>query len=539
MINRREEIKKKGFSMRLEQDTQDVFTPEGIPSPDFSKIKVGIKSLDDAVYSLGELKRISPRLADKKTILNAMHSGDIATMREVSNFFYKTSGIYARLCRYMAYLYRYDWMITPYINNQAFTTAEGTVKEDKILEGFNKALLYLDNFEVKRFFGEVALKVLRNGCYYGYLIPQTNRMLVQELPPDYCRSRFMVNNRPAVEFNMKYFDDAFKDTTQRMKMLSLFPIEFKKGYIAYKEGRLKPDFPGDTSGWYLLDTKSVIKFNINGEDYPFLIAVIPAIIDLDGAQDLDRKKMAQKLLKIIIQKMPLDKNGDLVFDVDEAQALHNNAVKMLGKAIGLDVLTTFADVDVANMESNNATAEDDSMERSRQAVFDQAGVPQLLFNSDGNIAMNNSILNDEASMYNLIVQFESFLNDILVPFNKNPKKVYYRAQILTTTIYNYKEMAKLYKEQTQLGYSKMLPQIALGQSQSSILANAYFENDILQLSTVFIPPLMSSTINSETITQVGNRKKTGSSEGDGQVGRNEKPDNEKSEKTIANKESMS
>jgi hypothetical protein len=29
--------------------------------------------------------------------------------------------------------------------------------------------------------------------------------------------------------------------------------------------------------------------------------------------------MAQKLLKIIIQKMPLDKNGDLVFDVDEAQ----------------------------------------------------------------------------------------------------------------------------------------------------------------------------------------------------------------------------
>ena len=539
MINRREEIKKKGFSMRLEQDTQDVFTPEGIPSPDFSKIKVGIKSLDDAVYSLGELKRISPRLADKKTILNAMHSGDIATMREVSNFFYKTSGIYARLCRYMAYLYRYDWMITPYINNQAFTTAEGTVKEDKILEGFNKALLYLDNFEVKRFFGEVALKVLRNGCYYGYLIPQANRMLVQELPPDYCRSRFMVNNRPAVEFNMKYFDDAFKDTTQRMKILSLFPIEFKKGYIAYKEGRLKPDFPGDTSGWYLLDTKSVIKFNINGEDYPFLIAVIPSIIDLDGAQDLDRKIMAQKLLKIIIQKMPLDKNGDLVFDVDEAQALHNNAVKMLGKAIGLDVLTTFADVDVANMESNNATAEDDSMERSRQAVFDQAGVPQLLFNSDGNIAMNNSILNDEASMYNLIVQFESFLNDILVPFNKNPKKVYYRAQILTTTIYNYKEMAKLYKEQTQLGYSKMLPQIALGQSQSSILANAYFENDILQLSTVFIPPLMSSTINSETITQVGNRKKTGSSEGDGQVGRNEKPDNEKSEKTIANKESMS
>ena len=545
MKNRREEIKKKGFAMQPERNISEVYVPNSVketPFTDFSKIKVGIKTLDDAIFNLGELKKINPRLADKETVLRAIQSNDIITMREISNFFYKTSGIYSRLCRYMAYLYRYDWMITPYINGCAFLT-ESSIKDEKVIEGFNKALLYLDNFEVKRFFGEVALKVLRNGCYYGYLVPQTNKMVIQELPASYCRSRFQVNNRPAIEFNMRYFDDAFTDTTQRMKILNLFPEEFKKGYHAYKLGKLTPDFAGDTSGWYLLDVEKTIKFNINGDDYPFLIAVIPAIIDLDEAQELDRKKMAQKLLKIIIQKMPLDKNGELIFDVDEAQQLHNNAVRMLGKAIGLDVLTTFADVEVANMEQNNATAEDDSMDRVKQAIYDQAGVSQLQFNSDGNIALNNSILNDEASMYNLLVQFESFLNDLLKPFNKSPKKILYKAQILTTTIYNYKEMAKLYKEQTQLGYSKMLPQIALGQSQSSILANAYFENEILSLSTVFIPPLMSSTMNSDTLKSVGTKKVTGgnetSIEGNGEVGRNEKADNEKSEKTIANRESMS
>ena len=545
MKNRREEIKKKGFAMQPEKDISEVYVPNSVketPFTDFSKIKVGIKTLDDAIFNLGELKKINPRLADKETVLRAIQSNDIITMREISNFFYKTSGIYSRLCRYMAYLYRYDWMITPYINGCAFLT-ESSVKDEKVIEGFNKALLYLDNFEVKRFFGEVALKVLRNGCYYGYLVPQTNKMVIQELPASYCRSRFQVNNRPAIEFNMRYFDDAFTDTTQRMKILNLFPEEFKKGYHAYRLGKLTPDFAGDTSGWYLLDVEKTIKFNINGDDYPFLIAVIPAIIDLDEAQELDRKKMAQKLLKIIIQKMPLDKNGELIFDVDEAQQLHNNAVRMLGKAIGLDVLTTFADVEVANMEQNNATAEDDIMDRVKQAIYDQAGVSQLQFNSDGNIALNNSILNDEASMYNLLVQFESFLNDLLKPFNKSPKKILYKAQILTTTIYNYKEMAKLYKEQTQLGYSKMLPQIALGQSQSSILANAYFENEILGLSTIFIPPLMSSTMNSDTLKSVGSKKVAGgnetSIEGNGEVGRNEKADNEKSEKTIANRESMS
>nr|DAD78629.1 MAG TPA: portal protein [Siphoviridae sp. ctB3v5] len=32
------------------------------------------------------------------------------------------------------------------------------------------------------------------------------------------------------------------------------------------------------------------------------------------------------MLKIIVQKLPLDKNSDLVFDVDEARDIHNNAV---------------------------------------------------------------------------------------------------------------------------------------------------------------------------------------------------------------------
>lgn len=527
MVNRKEEIKKKGFSMAANDTIDDAFL-EPYNVVDFSKIKVGLKTLNDAVVDLNNYKKLNPRLGDKEEVLRAINNSDYETMRDISNFFYKTSGIYSRLCRYMAYLYRYDWLLTPYV-------VSDSIKEEKILDGFNKALIYLDNFEIKKYFGEVALKVIRNGCYYGYLIPHSDRMIIQELPPKYCRSRHMVNNRPVVEFNMKFFDDEYRDTTQRMKILNLFPQEFKKGYIKYKEGKLPADFMGDTAGWYLLEPGNVIKFNMNGEDFPAFISVIPAIIDLDEAQALDRKKMQQQLLKIIIQKMPMDKNGELIFDIDEAQELHNNAVRMLGKAIGIDVLTTFAEVDVADMADNKTTTTTDELTKVERSVYNEAGVSQMQFNTDGNIALEKSILNDEAAMYNLLAQFEGFLNDILKPFNKNPKKLYYKVQILTTTIYNYKDMAKLYKEQTQLGYSKMLPQIALGQSQSSILANAYFENDVLDLVNVFIPPLMSSTMNAEAIAKTGNGNNKSE---DGKAGRNEKPDDQKAEKTIKNREAM-
>lgn len=547
MRDRMARIKEKGFNMPLATDTDERYTPT-----DFGKIKVGLKTLDDAIVTYGTMQKVNPRLGTKENVLKAMNNGDLEQMRSISNYFYKVSGIYSRLCRYMAYLYKYDWFVTPYIeqciglldtNAGLYDTTEDQVANQKVRKkqfiNFFKALKFLDEFEIKRFCGKVALKVVRNGCFYGYLIAQGDKIVVQELLPNYCRSRFQVNNRPAVEFDMRFFDNYYKDTQQRMRVLNLFPKEFKKGYQLYKKGKLPKAFQGDSGSWYLLDYRCTIKFNLNDNDYPPFLSVIPYIIDLDAAQDLDRKKMAQKLLKIIIQKMPLDKNGDLVFDIDEAQQLHNNAVRMLGKAIGIDVLTTFADVDVADMSDKSNQSNIDELEKVQRTVYNEAGVSQMQFNSDSNTALNNSILNDESSMYDLLLQFESFLNLLLQPFNKSPKKCYYKAQFLNTTIYNYKEVSKLYKQQMQIGFSKMLPQVALGQTQSSILANAYFENDILDLVRVFIPPMMSSTMNAEALA--GRRNVTGK-EGNGNdnqsTGRPEKPDNQKSEKTIRNKQSM-
>ena len=556
MIDRVKEIKRKGFAMIPANDVNDAL-PIG-PLTDFSKIRVGIKTLEDATIDVGSYKKVNPKYGDKDFVLKAINSGNIEAMREISNFFYKTSGIYNRVCRYFAYLYRYDWLVTPYINGGIGVVPDVDISltnanRDKILTNFFKALKYLDDFQVKRFFGEVALKVVRFGCYYGYLVQEgTDKVSVQELPPAYCRSRFYVGNKPAVEFNMRFFDDYYPDTEQRAKVLNLFPAEFKKGYKAYKDGKLVPDGRGDTTGWYLLDIKNVIKFNLNGEDYPMFISAIPDLIDLDEAKDLDRKKVAQKLLKVFIQKMPLDKNGDLVFDVDEAQELHNNAIRMLGRAIGIDVLTTFADVDVADMSDKGNTSQTDDLERVERTVYNSFGTSQMNFNSNSNVALNNSIRNDESALYNLIQQFESFLNVLLEPYNKNPKKCYYKAQILSTTIYNYQDMARLYKEQVQMGYSKMLPQIALGQSQSSVLANAYWENDILDLAFVFMPPLTSNVLNAEALEELRSARDSGkvstptlgtepasdaSSSGEG-PGRPEKDDSQKSDKTLANRESL-
>lgn len=101
--NRMQEIKAKGFAMHPAAEIDEHYIPT-----DFSKIKVGVKNLEDAILELGSLKKVDPRLTKKETILRAIADNNLETMREVSNFFYRVSGIYNRLCRYLAYMYRYD-----------------------------------------------------------------------------------------------------------------------------------------------------------------------------------------------------------------------------------------------------------------------------------------------------------------------------------------------------------------------------------------------------------------------------------------------
>ena len=86
---------------------------------DFSKIKVGVKTLNNAILNLDNYKSGYPETAQitKTGIYNAIISNDIGEMRRISNLFYKLNGIYQRVCDYFAYLYRFDWYMMLEIYN--------------------------------------------------------------------------------------------------------------------------------------------------------------------------------------------------------------------------------------------------------------------------------------------------------------------------------------------------------------------------------------------------------------------------------------
>lgn len=518
----------------------------------YNKVKIGNKTLEDATLNLdslpyGTLKYGDRYLGSKPYIMHAIAENDVEAMRAISNYFYRTSGIYQRVCNYFATMYRYDWYIVPEILDE-------DTKNEKILTEFSRILNFLDNTHIAKNSADIALNIIKNGAYYGYVVQTDNRAIIQELPIKYCRAIYNIGDTPAVEFNMRFFDDMFPNVSYRQKILKLFPDEFQKGYLLYKSGKLVDDgIPTKpegrtiyTNGWYLLDTTATVKFsfaNSSNADIPLFINSIPAIIDLDTAEGIDRKRQMQQLIKILVQKLPLDKNNDLVFDVDEAADIHANAVQMLRNTIGVDVLTTFADVDDIDLSDSSQTSED-SLDNASDAVYRSLGISENLFDTDGNLSLEKSILNDEASCRSLILQMGVFWDRVTQMCNTKPRKFKFRLYMLETTQNNYKDLADKYKAQVQLGYSKILPQIALGHSQSSIINTAYFENNVLNLSSIMIPPLQSSVMNAETIEALGKSgQKTDTTQQsnteDAGAGRPELPEDQKSDKTLANEQSKS
>lgn len=518
--NKQWQIHNKGFRMS--------------PKTTYNKIKIGKETLTDAILDLGTLTKIpnANKYLNKMEVLKSLYKKDIKELRNISNVFYSISGIYRRVCNLFACLYRYDWYITP-------ETYSDDINEDKIIKDFQKILNFFDNSNLRKMCGDIALEVIKNGVYYGYIIPTGDRLVLQDLPVNYCRSRYSIGDVPVVEFDMKYFD-TIRDDGYRLKVLKLFPKEFEKGYRAYRKKTLV-DEAGKPTSWFILDSGSTVKFYFNKDEMPLFISAVPAILDLDAAQDLDRRKQMQKLLKIIVQKLPLDKNGDLIFDVDEAADIHENAVEMLKRAVGVDVLTTFTDVEAIDMSDRNTSTTTDDIAKVERTLFNNLGISQSLFNSDKNLSLEKSILNDESYVRTLLLQFNMFFNRVISAINVQKKKYNFRFQMLETTQYNYKELAKLYKEQTQLGFSKLLPQIALGHSQSFILNSIFFENNILHLSQLMVPPLSSNTMNGEDLRTMGTDvigKKTNQQniDSDNKGGRPEKAEGEKSDKTLANQE---
>lgn len=501
---------------------------------DFEKFRVSIKKrarapLTERAYTRWGYYRGDPVQRDftLEEIEEIIRSGDVEAMRELSRYFYRTNGEYRNNVDLLAHLPLYDTAVIPVYQVEK-------VSEKQLIKSFYAACRFVDNLAVRTTFTHITTEWIKTGVYNGILRTDGDKVTIQDLPVRYCRSRFKdFNNLNILEFNLHYFD-SITDEQLRWEAVFTFPKEVQR---AYKQWRQNPKM---FDPWVELPAASGgINFSFITDQTPLLIASIPELKKLQDAVGREEKRDENELYKLLIQRMPIDNKGELVFQLDEVADIHASVADMLSDIDTVDVLTTFGDTDLESLQdTSSATQSTDRIAKYKQNAYDALGRSSLIFNADGSAALAYAIKKDEAliraylNVYQHWIKFH--INDRFAKSNLT-----FDFEIMPTTVFNREEILSSTFRGAQYGYSKMLAGVTMGIPQMDQLSLMHFENDILGMTEKMIPLQSSYTSSNTSITnRLGGGENTVkvSSSGnlDSKGGRPELPEEQKSEKTQAN-----
>ena len=287
-------------------------------------------------------------------------------------------------------------------------------------------------------------------------------------------------------------------------------------------------------------------FSFTNDQTPLLIASLPAIKKLNDAIAREQKRDDNELRKLLIQRMPIDSNGELVFQLEEVGQIHASIAEMLANEDTVDVLTTFGETSLENLQdSSSETQSSNRIDKYKKNAWDAIGRGAILFNPDGSSALSYAIKKDQTLMSSYLNVYETWIK---FHINDRFKKtnLAFDFQILPITVFNRTDMRTSYFQGAQYGYSKMFAGVALGIKQMDQLSLMNFENDILQMSLKMVP-LQSSYTTAGNVVADEDKKSSSEKENTINVSRNDdltnkggRPqlsDQEKTEKTQTNIES--
>ena len=496
----------------------------------FSNMKaISTKSNDlNKLYRWRNTSKYRKEFFETEAIEKIIARGNLDEIIALSRCYFNINGLYRRIVIYFSTMLLYDTVLVPKFIKQ-------DIEKKKFLKNYYKALAFVDKACLPQELSRIFTIMLVDGAYYGLIYDTPGGSIIfGDLPRAYCRTRFRSNNgNQILEFNVSYFN-TFTEERERELVLSNFPKPIMEYYKRWVKGE-------EESSWYLCQEHEGVAFiasldgNASSNTLPFFIQTIPAISRLKDYKDADLDAVENELSKLVINKIPLDKENELAFELPEIEEVHRGIVEMLKDNPHVDVITTFCDTDVASLGSTADQLRND-LSSITHLVYNEAGVSKQLFDNDSAISIEYSVQNDLALVLALIKVLQRWLSfEINYKFAKN-EEFFYEINILPISHYNRDEMSNLYLKGAQYGYSKFYAGAALGIKQTDVISLVTVENDFLDLDAKMVPLQSSHTTAGGVSAQRAseNNSSTQNEEGGGQ----EKETSELSEKTVKNKESM-
>lgn len=477
-------------------------------------------------YNIGSASGRKKIKYDRDKIEHAIKDVNHKDLTNISKYWYKTNPNYYRMIEYLVGILPFYWAIFPRVRTKK--------KNSAVLNGWYDALDYMEMINPEILGPRILRKVIIEGaCYvavkddekYGSKIYG-----VQFLPKEYCRSNKTYKNQPLVDFDVSYFDNLSPD--DREQALQMYPSIITKKYEKWRKSKDKTL----GSKWQTLDPNYSYAFSLRQDRLPMLLGVVLDQLDIQDAKDITMFKIEQEVAKIFIQKFNTNSQGERIYPLVEVQSYNRDVSDTLSDVPGLDVISTYADAQILDLQKSNAASTETPISQVAQNPYDTAGVSSKLFNADNAGTLAKSITVDENLIFPFLNEFKDFLQIRLdVTFNEKSEylKTPFKIILPRVSTFNWQDLHGIYGKENALN-SQMLAQIVSGRRQSDIMAAYYFEKVYFD----FTEDADSGSSTSNTNSSSSTTDKSDDTATNGQVGRPELPDEQKSEKTLQNRESL-
>lgn len=436
---------------------------------------------------------------DLATILKTPMT-DTQTWRIYSRIFF-ANPLYRRLIDYLGGIFYNHYFISP-----IFTEAKKP-NTKKFMNDYNGALRTLDeDIKVESFTGQVLNDLLVEGETFYYLEEYTKRgstyYKVIKLPTDYCK---IIGTAGTPSINIMAVDLSFIDIVNASiiaknilsmdEILAQYPKEIRKAYQAYKSGK-----GNKQKKWMVLEPENGIAFTTKDGRPPFAM-LVKELARINKFEVLRDDYLETNLSQILVQTIGIDKEGNPEIDLEIAADFHKNLKEIASKKQNVDAITTLATIEAVNLGATGEQAKTYEFLKTYYTQFyDDAGVSEELFNATTSGTLDYAQKRDEMYMRNLRLQVENWLNYFLntICAKKVIKNSKFVLSYLETSYKNREKMIESYLEGATYGFSKIVPQVALGVKQRYIESLLSFENDYLELGTKLVPLQSSHTMSNDT-----------------------------------------
>lgn len=439
---------------------------------------------------------------------------------------------YQRIIMYYATLFFNYYYVTP-------VDLPEKPNKKKLDKEYNETLTFLDEeINVENFTVNTLKDILVEGSvfYYYDFINMGGKVYFQmsKLPRDYCTIIGTAKNgqMPIFQLDISFVDQVIASLVSlnvditKDDVLKQYPKGIRSAYNRYKN---------DGDRWIIVTPVHGIAFtSYNG--LPPFAGIIKQIVRMVKFEEVRDNYIEDSLQKILFQKVDVDDNGDPEIDLALAAEFHENLKKITRGMDRVNALTSLADVEVLDLSDTSRENDLDFIDKFEDKMYNEAGVPKAVFNGNTAGLLDFAAMKDESFIWNIMDSISTWLSFICnAEIGARKKRTYnFVVSFLPISYRNREKMMDTYLKNAQYGYSKIIPQIAVGVKQRHFESLLYLENDLLKLDKRLVPLMSSHTLSGKAGTTT---KQTENAVDEVEGGRPESSTEEKTDETLSREES--